>query len=456
MSSSLKYTVLLVDDDPGQLALLSAQLERSGEFATLSTEDPHEALVMAREEEPDAVLTDLVMPGMSGFELTSALRREFPTMPILVLTGKSQEKDAQRAYEAGANDFTTKPVEPGTLIARLRRAIDEVPSRKFLIAAAERHFNAHGILGSHPRLNEVRHFIDQVAAVPGVPALILGESGTGKNLVARAVHAASQSARYRFVEVNCAALPENLLEAEIFGHEKGAFTDAKKAKRGLAELADGGTLFLDEIGLLSLSLQAKLLTFLESRTFRRVGGTEDIQVRERIVAATNADVARAVESGSFREDLYYRLNVAQVTLPPLREIRSDIETLARHFVRQSADYFGKPVPELDVESLERLRDYEWPGNVRELRNVVERALIFSSGKTLHLGRIESAIPGQAASSETAQDGVVLPLGLTLEEVERRYIEATLEDADGQIQEAAERLGVTRKVLWMRRKKHGLD
>ncbi len=457
MSSSLKYRVLLVDDEPDQLALLSAQLERSGFFVTLSTGDAHEALALAREEEPDAVVTDLVMPGMSGLELTRALRRVFSAMPILVLTGKGDEEDAESAYEAGATDFTTKPVEPSTLVARLRRAIDEVPSRKFLLAAAERHFNAHGIIGSHPRLNEVRHFIDQVAEVPGVPALVLGESGTGKNLVARAIHAASQSAKYRFVEVNCAALPENLLEAEIFGYEKGAFTDAKKAKRGLAELADGGTLFLDEIGLLYPSLQAKLLTFLESRTFRRVGGTEDIHVGERIVAATNIDLPGAVEAGRFREDLYYRLNVAQVTLPPLRDIRSDIETLARHFVRQAADYFGKPVPEMDAESIDRLRAYDWPGNVRELRNVIERALIFSSGRTL------TVVPPTAGAAGSAPpvvpeggNGVSMPRGLTLEEVERRYIQATLEETGGRVQEAADSLGVSRKVLWMRRKKLGLD
>lgn len=457
MSPSTKHRVLLVDDDPDQLALLAAQLERSGAFVTLTTQDPGEALVLARNEEPDAVVTDLVMPDMGGLELTRALRREFSAMPILVLTGKGDEEDAERAYEAGANDFVTKPIVPGTLVARLRRAIDEVPSREFLIAAAERHFNLHGIIGSHPRLDEVRHFIDHVAEVPGVPALVLGESGTGKNLVARAIHAASRGATYRFVEVNCAALPESLLEPEIFGYEKGAFTDAKKSKRGLAELADGGTLLLDEIGLLSPSLQAKLLTFLESRTFRRVGGTEDIHVDVRIVAATNVDLPGAVEAGRFREDLYYRLNVAQVTLPPLREIRSDIEVLARHFVRQAADYFGKPVPELDGDSIDRLRSYDWPGNVRELRNVIERALIFSKGETLRVGPLASAVTGPAASvGEADGGGVMMPRGLTLEEVERRYIQATLADTDGRIQEAADRLGVSRKVLWMRRKRLGLD
>jgi len=303
----------------------------------------------------------------------------------------------------------------------------------------------------------VRHFIDHVAEVPGVPALVLGESGTGKNLVARAIHAASRGATYRFVEVNCAALPENLLEPEIFGHEKGAFTDAKKAKRGLAELADGGTLLLDEIGLLSPSLQAKLLTFLESRTFRRVGGTEDIHVDVRIVAATNVDLPGAVEAGRFREDLYYRLNVAQVTLPPLREIRGDIEMLARHFVRKAADYFGKPVPELDTDSIERLRSYDWPGNVRELRNVIERALIFSKGEILTVGPLASAPTSSSAPAAGADgDGVMMPRGLTLDEVERRYIQATLADTEGRIQEAADRLGVSRKVLWMRRKKLGLD
>jgi two-component system response regulator AtoC len=448
--------VLLIDDDPVQITTLTAQLERSGRFIAVSTTDARQALDLVRAEAPEAVICDLVMPEMSGFDVVRAIRDEFPSLPVLVLTGKAQGGDAERAYDAGATDFVTKPVEPGSFIARLTRAVEEVPARELLQETAGRRYDPNGILGDHPRVREVRHFVEQVAAVPGVPALVLGESGTGKNLVARAIHAASRGAQYRFVEVNCAALPDNLLEAEIFGYEKGAFTDAKAAKRGLAEVANDGTLFLDEVGAMPLALQAKLLSFLESRRLRRVGGTEDIEVRVRIVAATNADIQGQVRAGAFREDLYYRLDVAQVVLPALREIRSDIGLLARHFVRSSAEYFGKPVPTLDTRGVARLEAYDWPGNVRELRNVIERALIFSRGDVLRVDPFVPAQPGGGTGDAPGFDGgLSFPMGLSLDEVERRYIEATLADVDGEVQEAARRLGVSRKVLWMRRKKHGL-
>jgi two-component system response regulator AtoC len=448
--------VLLIDDDPVQIKTLTAQLERSGRFVTLSTTDPRQALDLVRSEAPEAVICDLVMPEMSGFDVIRGIRDEFPSLPVLVLTGKAQGGDAERAYDAGATDFVTKPVEPGSFIVRLTRALEDVPARQLLQEAAGRRYDPNGILGDHPRIREVRHFVEQVATVPGVPALVLGESGTGKNLVARAIHAASRGAQYRFVEVNCAALPDNLLEAEIFGYEKGAFTDAKAAKRGLAEVANDGTLFLDEVGAMPLALQAKLLTFLESRRLRRVGGTEDIEVRVRIVAATNADIEEQVRAGAFREDLYYRLNVAQVVLPALREIRSDIGVLARHFVHSSAEYFGKPAPTLDAQGVTRLEAYDWPGNVRELRNVIERALIFSRGDVL---RVDPFVPvpvgGRIGDVPGPEGALPLPMGLSLDDVERRYIEATLADVDGEVQEAARRLGISRKVLWMRRKKHGL-
>jgi two-component system response regulator AtoC len=448
--------VLLIDDDPAQIEVLTVQLERSGRFTTVSTTDPRQALDLVRSEAPEAVICDLVMPEMSGFDVIRGIRAEFPSLPVLVLTGKAHGGDAERAYEAGATDFVTKPVEPGSFIARLTRALEDVPARELLQETAGRRYDPNGILGDHPRIKEVRRFVEQVAGVPGVPALVLGESGTGKNLVARAIHAASRGAQYRFVEVNCAALPDNLLEAEIFGYEKGAFTDARAAKRGLAEVANDGTLFLDEVGAMPLALQAKLLTFLESRRLRRVGGTDDIEVRVRIIAATNADIQEQVRAGAFREDLFYRLNVAQITLPALRDIQSDVGALARHFVRSSAEYFGKPVPSLDAQGVARLEAYDWPGNVRELRNVIERALIFSRGDVLRVGPFVPAPAGERIGEAPGSDGgLALPMGLSLDEVERRYIEATLAAVDGEVQEAARRLGITRKVLWMRRRKHGL-
>ena len=402
-------------------------------------------------EPPDAVVTDLVMPGMSGIELIHAIREHYPALPIIVVTGMEGGNVAIEALSAGATDFVTKPVARGDLDARVRRVLEEEPAKEILLEAERKLFD--GLVGSHPLMEGVREFVRRVAAVPHASALILGESGTGKNVVARAIHRQSNAARFRLVEVNCSTLPTHLIEAELFGYEKGAFTDAGQAKKGLVEAAHDGTLFLDEIGTLSPELQAKFLTFLESRTFRRLGSTKDREVDLRVLAATNADLQAEVNAGRFRDDLFYRLNVAQVTLPPLRQIRSDIPDLTAHFLQRAAEYFRKPVPTLSHESLSGLLEYDWPGNARELRNLVERALIFSDGPVL---RVEPPVPAAATAVVTNDRFVSLPRGLTLEKVERRYIEATLRDTGGRVEEAADQLGITRKVLWSRRKKHGLS
>ena len=331
------------------------------------------------------------------------------------------------------------------------RALEETPRRELLQEAEQARYDPQAILGSHELVQRVRDFVQEVSSVARAPILLMGESGTGKNLVARTIHGAGKGASRRFVEINCAAVPENLLEAELFGHEQGAFTDASRTKRGLAEVADKGTLFLDEIGAMPASFQSKLLGFLESRSFRRLGSTEEIEVDLRIIAATNSDLRQMVKDGSFREDLFYRLNVASHTLPPLRHIRSDIPLLSEHFVRKAASFFSMPVPELDADSLERLKEYDWPGNMRELRNVIERAMIFNHGSELD---IPTPRPGPSPEEHLSRDGIHLPPGLSLEEVEKRYIEATMTVTD-QVSEAAESLGVTRKVLWARRKKYGI-
>jgi transcriptional regulator with PAS, ATPase and Fis domain len=276
------------------------------------------------------------------------------------------------------------------LLARLARGIADAPARELISKVTEAAYDPHGVIGTHPLVESLRSFIRKVAAVPQVSVLLLGESGTGKSMVARAIHGAGAGSRQRFVEINCAALPAHLLEAELFGYEKGAFTDARQTKKGLVEVADGGTLFLDEVGTIGPEIQAKLLSFLESRSFRRLGSTREASVNVRIIAATNVDLESEVMDGTFREDLFYRLNVASYTLPPLRHIRSDIPVLARHFVGRAASYFGKPVPELDRDGLERLQAYAWPGNARELRNVIERSMIFSQGRTLEIVELPTA------------------------------------------------------------------
>jgi len=440
-------TVFIIDDDPDQVALVTAQIERGRRFATKGFTRAESALEEIRAEAPDAVVCDLVMPGMDGLAFVRRVREINRSLPLIIATA--------RALEVGATDFVTKPIEPRALETRIHRALEQAPKEELLRSFTQAKFDPHAIIGRHPLLGEVREFIANVGSVPQVSSLLLGESGTGKNLVARAIHAASKAAGYRFVEINCAALPANLLEAELFGYEKGAFTDAKQAKKGLVEIADGGTLFLDEIGSMAPELQAKLLTFLESRTFRRIGATREQSVSLRVVAATNVDLLGEVQRGGFREDLYYRLNVASQVLPPLRAIRSDIPEIARHFVKRAAEYFAKPLPEIEPESEERLQRYDWPGNARELRNVVERSMIFSKGPLLRIVELMPFAPPQQPAPAETVDGVVLPRGLTLDEVEARYIEETLRELGGNVTAAADRLGVSRKVLWQRRKQHGL-
>jgi two-component system response regulator AtoC len=446
-------TVFIIDDDADQVALVTAQIERGRRFATKGFTRPESAIEEIRADPPDAVVCDLVMPGMDGIAFVRRVREIDGSLPIIIATARGTEGDAERALEAGATDFVTKPIEPRALETRIRRALEQAPREELLQSFTQAKFDPHAIIGRHPLIEEVREFIENVGSVPQVSSLLLGESGTGKNLVARAIHAASRAAGHRFVEVNCAALPANLLEAELFGHEKGAFTDAKQAKKGLVEVADGGTLFLDEIGSMPLELQAKLLTFLESRTFRRIGATREQSVTLRVVAATNTDLVGEVARGGFREDLYYRLNVASQTLPPLRAIRSDIPEIARHFTKRAAEYFAKPLPQIEPESEERLQRYDWPGNARELRNVIERSMIFSRGP--HLKIVELAPFAAPAAAAPVVDGLVIPNGLTLDEVEARYIDQTLTRLGGNVTAAAEQLGVSRKVLWQRRKQHGL-
>lgn len=449
----MKPRILIIDDNPDDLALLTHHVESSREFQTTAVDGGAAGLNQVASEPPDLVLCDLMMPGVDGMEFLRRVRESHPALPVIIVTAVGTELKAERAFEAGATDFVKKPVEPHALRVRIHRALDEAPRQELLEEIEKARFNPESILGDHELVREERRFVREVASVTRAPILLLGESGTGKNLVARAIHGAGgEGANRRFVELNCAAVPENLLEAELFGHEKGAFTDASKTKRGLAEVADGGTLFLDEIGAMPPGLQTKLLTFLESRSFRRLGSTEEIKVDLRVIAATNADLGAMVGEGSFREDLFYRLNVASFTLPPLRHIRSDIPVLTRHFVRKAAEYFAKPVPELDPDCLGPLMEYDWPGNIRELRNVVERAMIFAQGETLEIPAPDSP---QRGPEEASREGdLVLPLGLTLEEVERRYIEATMEDSEA-VSDAADSLGITRKVLWSRRKEYGL-
>lgn len=453
--------VYILDDDLTYARLLSANLDEAGRYRREVFESPEELLARRAEEPPDAVITDLVMPDMNGVEVARRLRENDAHLPIFVLTGHADIESAVDALKAGATDYLTKPVNLEELVTQLDRALEERPLREEvaeLQEEREEEFSLRAILGEDSKIEEVREFVRKIAGIPNPTVLLLGESGTGKNLVARSIHYSSPHTDGRFVEINCSALPPKLLESELFGYQKGAFTDAKESKRGLVEVADGGTLFLDEIGDLSPALQAKLLNFLESRSFRRVGGTDEIEVSQRVISATNTDLEEKVRRGDFRSDLYYRISVATHTLPPLREIRGDIPTLAENFREVFNKEFGKEVESLSSDAMEKLQEYEWPGNVRELRNVIERAMIFAEGQVLEpsdlppLESVEAKAPG---GDGVAADGFRIPSGLTLKEAEKEYIRRTLRECDGSIQRSAEVLGISRKNLWEKRKKYGM-
>ncbi|OLD20759.1 MAG: hypothetical protein AUJ01_03690 [Acidobacteria bacterium 13_1_40CM_3_65_5] len=452
-------TIYVLDDDVVYAKLLAANLGSPGRVRTRVFERPDDLLAHHAEEPADAVITDLVMPDLNGVDVTRRLRRTDPHLPIFVLTGHGDIATAIDALKAGATEYLSKPVNIDELMTLLTRALAARPlveAGASLEQARGKQFSIKAILGEHPKVEAVRAFVRTMAAIPRPTVLLLGESGTGKNLVARAIHYSSPHSAGRFIEINCSALPASLLEAELFGYKKGAFTDAREAKRGLIEVADGGTLFLDEIAELSPELQAKLLNVLESRRFRRLGATEEMEVALRLVTATNRNLEELVQTGRFRSDLYYRVSVAAMSLPPLREIKSDIPLLAGHFRQLFAQEFKKKVDRIDDPALEMLPTWDWPGNVRELRNVVERAMIFTDGPVLKrsdfppLGQRD---PVPARPRDTKTFG--LPKGLTLVDAEREYIRLTLEATDGDIQRTAELLGISRKNLWEKRKKYGL-
>src|SRR5216117_2867092 len=376
--------VYILDDDLVHAKLVAANLG-PGRFRTRVFDRAAALLAHHAEEPADAVITDLVMPDLDGVEVTRRLRTGDRHLPIFVLTGHADVATAIDALKAGATEYLTKPVNIDELTTLLARALAERPlleAGASLEQARGKEYSVAAILGQHPHIDAVRAFVGRMAAVPRPTVLLLGESGTGKNLVARAIHYSSPHSVGRFVEINCSALPANLLEAELFGYKKGAFTDARESKRGLIEVADGGTLFLDEIAELAPELQAKLLNVLESRRFRRLGGTEELEVSLRLVTATNRNLEELVQAGRFRADLYYRVGVAAMTLAPLREIASDIPLLAEHFRELFAQEFKKKIDRIDPPALETLGSWRWPGNVRELRNVIERAMIFSEGPVL--------------------------------------------------------------------------
>ena len=449
-------TILVVDDEHLIRWSVEQVLRREG-YGVLQAGTGADALRLTQAESPDLVLLDIQLPDANGLEILERLRAGDPDLPVIMITAHGGVESAVRAMKLGAHDYVIKPVNFEELSLSIRKALENRSLRREVARyQAEQREGARlaDLVGESRAIRDLAAMIERIAQSDATTVLLEGESGTGKDLVARIIHFESARARAPFLALNCVALPEHLLESELFGHEKGAFTDAKGLKKGLFEQADGGTVYLDEIGDMKPDLQAKLLRLIEEKSFRRVGGLRDFRVDVRIIAATNRDLGRALEEGAFRKDLYYRLKVFPLRLPPLRERREDILPLAHHFIARFSHEMGREVREIHPEAQSCLTGYDWPGNVRELRNVLERALILASGPMLHVEHLPSEVGAPVPPPDKAVPMALPAEGVRLEEVERDLVRQALEATGGNQVRAARLLGISRDALRTRMKKFG--
>lgn len=465
----MSINLLLVDDQEEVLSGLQLAFKKT-DYQVLTAPNGEQAVNILNNEPVDVVITDLQMDGLDGMGVLRHALSLNPAPAVMMLTAHGTIENAVEALKEGAFDYLTKPVnlkELRLLVEKAARHQSLLRENEALRQQIDKRFGIEGMVGE---TSEMTRIYDQIRLIAPTKAnvLVLGESGTGKEVLAKAIHQASPRARKPFVAVHCAALPENLLETELFGHERGAFTGAVARRQGRFELANGGTIFLDEIGEIPLSMQVKLLRVLEAREIQRVGGTDTVKVDVRILTATNRELAEEVAEGRFREDLYYRLNVVAVTLPPLRARRGDIPLLVRHFLSELAKENGREVPGISKEALEILQAYHWPGNVRELRNIMENTFVFLHGNTIEPDNLPGSLTRRRGGSKSAspvestpmgggdEESITLPLGLPLEEVETEYLKKTLEDCDGNRTKAAEVLKISRRTLQRRIKELGLE
>jgi len=440
----LRQTLLVVDDDLSNLESLERIFDREG-LIVLRASDGRDALDILRKKRVDVVLTDLMMPGMSGLDLLRAARTVSAETEFILMTAFGTVETAVEAMKEGAWDFVTKPFKRIQIVRAVRRALDQrslMLENQALRAELQEARRDRSIIGNSLPMRQALDMARQVAPSRAT-IMLLGESGTGKELFARALHTWSDRAAKPFIALNCAALPESLLEAELFGHEKGAFTGAQQRRQGRFELADGGTLFLDEVAEMSPQVQVKLLRVLQESEFERVGGSQTIKVDARIVAATNKDLETEVRAGRFRDDLYYRLNVIQLTLPPLRDRRDDVPLLVQHFIERFSARNNKQVKGLSFEALQALQVWSWPGNVRELENLMERAVVLARTETIGL----DDLPATMRQSEPERRSVTFALGTPLEEVERTLIRETLALTRGDKRLAAQLLGIATRTIY---------
>ena len=456
--SNEQARILLIDDEKNYLLVLEALLLDAG-YAVTALSDPETALAFLDESETDVIITDMKMPKLSGKDVLAHAKRDYPHIPVLVMTAFGSIESAVDIMKMGAFDYISKPFSNDELLLSVQNASElaKVHRRyRLLHENLEERYSLHHVIGKSKGIRNVLSLVDKAAPTKS-NVLISGESGTGKELVARAIHFASPRKDGPFISVNCMAFNPGVLESELFGHEKGSFTGAVAMRRGRFELAHRGTLFLDEIGELSQDLQIKLLRVLQERKFERVGGSEEIEVDIRVVTATNKDLQQEVEKGNFREDLYYRLNVVHMLLPPLRERREDIPLLLAHFTEKIAAESALPRKNISAEALEFLSGYEWPGNIRQLENVVERCMIMVAGDTIDVPDLPPEVKDDESQLKNALDMLPVELNLaeTLDKLEAALIRRALARADFIQVKAAELLGISKSLLQYKLRKYSI-
>jgi DNA-binding NtrC family response regulator len=441
------YRILVVDDEETQREMLGGFLRKEGYSVSLA-DSGEKALSIGQDKFFEVALIDLKMLGMDGIELLSRLKEINPEIQVIVMTAYASVETAVEAMKKGAFNYVNKPVDLEELRINIKKALDNqkiLTENRYLREQLNEKYKDLKIIGESKAIKEVLSTVARVANSDST-VLIRGESGTGKELVARAIHTLSDRANQRFISLSCAAIPETLLESELFGYERGAFTGATRRKEGRFELADSGTLFLDEIGDLSLETQVKLLRVIETQEFERLGGKETIKVDVRIISATNQDLEKKIKEKSFREDLYYRLNVISILIPPLRERKEDIIPLVDYFIQKSNQKTGKNIQGLTREAKDSLFSYPWPGNIRELENVIERAIVLSRGE---------AIDKSDLAHLSFQRMDEIPSTLLLKDLEKSHILKVLEKTKGNLSQTAELLGIHRNTLRLKMKEYGI-
>ncbi|MBF7084567.1 sigma-54-dependent Fis family transcriptional regulator [Desulfallas sp. Bu1-1] len=443
--------ILIIDDEKHMCWALEKAMRQEG-YIAISASNGMDGLKKIKDEMPSLVILDLKMPGMDGMQVLKKAREINPRLPVIILTAHGTIDTAIEAMKMGAVDYVTKPFDLVELNIMIKQhlAVTQLQTEvNFLRSELAKKYG--NIIGQSTAIREVIQIIEQVAKTSAT-VLITGESGTGKEVAALSIHHNSPRCEAPFVPVNCAALPEQLLESELFGHEKGAFTGASSRKPGRFELANGGTIFLDEIAEMPPNMQAKLLRILQEKTFERVGGTETLRVDVRVIAATNRDLRQLIREGLFREDLFYRLNVVQIHLPPLRERREDIPLLVEHFIQKFGTAYK--VNSISPEAMSLLEQYDWPGNVRELQNIVERASIICRGHEIQ----PEHLPSEIQRIHTQKRGIIIRFpdqGLSMEQLEKELIVKALEKSGGNQTKAAKLLGISRSAFLYRSQKHGI-